>query len=435
MTTYYACSTARGPAGVAIIRVSGPDVATVITTMTLKPVPQPRHAVLRYVVDPVSHERLDQALVLYFAAPASFTGEAVVEFHLHGSAAVISAVLSALAKLDGLVAAPPGAFTRQAFDNGKLDLAEVEGLVDLIAAETEAQRKQALHQIGGQFSNQYEIWRHALVHALALLEAEIDFAEGEDDVPAGISGAVGNKVAALASNIRTHLDDRQIGEKIRNGLSIAIVGAPNVGKSSLLNALAKRDVAIVSATPGTTRDVIEVGLNLAGYAVTLIDTAGLRDTDDAIEAEGIKRARARADMADLVVDVITPENATARYTEHSLRVMNKIDEYGLSAGLHDDAIYISVKTGDGLTALIQHLVEWATTRLNINEAPIITRHRHRILLENCAAQLEAAAAHTRDSVLAAESLRLAARALGKITGRVDVEDVLDVIFSSFCIGK
>lgn len=435
MTTYYACSTARGPAGVAVIRVSGPQAKAVIAAMTPLPVPAPRQATLRHLVDPQTGDRLDQALLLYFAAPASFTGEDVAEFHVHGSAAVVSAVLAALGKQPGLVAAPQGAFTRQAFDNGKLDLAEVEGLADLVSAETEAQRKQALQQMGGGLSRRYEAWRHELIHALALLEAEIDFADGEDDVPAGISGAVGGKVAALAADIRRYLDDRQIGEKIRDGLSIAIIGAPNVGKSSLLNALSKRDVAIVSATPGTTRDTIEVGLNLAGYAVTLIDTAGLRETDDAIEAEGVRRARARAATADLVLEVVTPNGVAARHVESGLCIINKIDEHGLSSGLRDDALYISAKTGDGLPVLINHLAMWAANRLSTTEAPIVTRHRHRHLLESCAAQLEAASAHTADSVLAAESVRLAVRFLGQITGRVDVEDVLDVIFSSFCIGK
>ncbi len=435
MTTYYACSTARGPAGVAVIRVSGPAAAATLAAMTAQPLPPARQAALRRLIDPQNGTLLDQALVLYFAAPSSFTGEDVVECHVHGSAAVVSAVLAVLAKQSGLVAAPPGAFTRQAFDNGKLDLAEVEGLADLVSAETEAQRQQALQQMGGGLSRQYEAWRHELIHALALLEAEIDFAEGEDDVPAGIAGAVGGTVAALASDIRHHLDDGQIGEKIRDGLTMAIIGAPNVGKSSLLNALAKRDVAIVSSTPGTTRDAIEVGLNLAGYAVTLIDTAGLRDTDDAIEAEGVRRARLRAAAADLILEVITPNGTIQHKTGNGICIVNKIDGHALPSGLHNGALHISVKTGDGLPALINYLAEWATSRLDSAEAPIITRHRHRQLLESCAAHLEAATIQTNDSVLAAESLRLAARSLGQITGRVDVEDVLDVIFSSFCIGK
>ncbi len=435
MTTYYACSTARGPAGVAVIRVSGPAAASVATTMTAQPLPPPRQAVLRQLIDPHTGDRLDQALLLYFAAPASFTGEDVVEFHVHGSAAVLAAVLQVLGLQPGLAAAPPGAFTRQAFDNGKLDLAEVEGLADLISAETEAQRKQALRQMAGNLSRHYEGWRHDLIHALALLEAEIDFAEGEDDVPLGIAGNVGIMVAALAADIRHQLNDAKIGEKIRDGLTIAIIGAPNVGKSSLMNALAKRDVAIVSEIAGTTRDAIEIGLNLAGYAVTLIDTAGLRDTDDAVEAEGVRRARARAETADLVLEVVTRKNSAARQAEHSLLIVNKIDENDLPAGLQAGALHISVKTGAGLPDLISHLANWASTRLSTSEAPVITRHRHRMLLESCAAKLEAAVTHTADSVLAAESLRLAARALGQITGRVDVEDVLDVIFSSFCIGK
>jgi tRNA modification GTPase len=424
MSTIYALSSGRAAAGVAVLRISGPAAHDALRQLA-GVVPKLRHATLRTLRHPQTGNALDQALVLAFGAPHSATGEDMAELHIHGGVAVIEAVLAALASLPDLKVAGPGDFTRRAFESGKLDLAEVEGLADLIAAETEAQRAQALRQMEGGLSNLFEAWRHQLIQALALVEADIDFADGEDDVPDGIGAQAGAIIATLRGAWTAQLHDAYRGERLRDGFTVAITGPPNAGKSSLLNALAQRDVAIVSPIAGTTRDSIDVHLNLSGYPVTLIDTAGLRETDDPVEAEGVRRARAKAAAADLVLYLTADPNDQP--TKPCLRLQTKADING--------GIGISAKTGAGLPELIDILANRAATAMAVGEAPTLTRARHREVLTQALGHLDAAEAQDHDLVLAAEELRLAARSLGRITGRVDVEDVLDVIFSSFCIGK
>ncbi|MBX3445566.1 MAG: tRNA uridine-5-carboxymethylaminomethyl(34) synthesis GTPase MnmE [Parvibaculaceae bacterium] len=435
METIYALSSAAGRAGIAVLRLSGPHVRHAIEALTGRGAGQPRAAELRRLKDPETGAALDRGLLLFFEAPHSFTGEDVAEFHVHGGRAVVAAVLAALAKIEGLRAAAPGEFTRRAFEAGKLDLTEVEGLADLIDAETEAQRAQALRQMEGALGSLYEGWRARLMKALAYAEAEIDFPD--EEVPGDLIEKLGPEIAALSSEIAAHLDDGGRGERLRDGVEVAIVGPPNAGKSSLLNRLAKREAAIVSDEAGTTRDVLEVRLDIGGVPVTLADTAGLREAAGAIEREGVRRALARAEAADLRIVVAAPDAggdfALAR--EGDIRVFNKLD---LAGAVPDGAIGVSALTGAGLESLEATLRERIGTAYEAREHPVITRARHREGLRDCAASLtRAGAALSRglDAELVAEDLRLAARALGRITGRVDVEDLLDVIFRDFCIGK
>jgi tRNA modification GTPase len=423
--TIYALSSGRPPAGVAVVRVSGPQALSALAALAGRAV-APRVATLAGLRDPADGELIDRALVLGFPAPASFTGEDVAELHVHGGVAVVEALLRALGRVDGLRLAEPGEFSRRAFDNGKLDLTQAEGLADLIAAQTEGQRRLALAQAGGRLRARAEGWRASIVTLLAMVEADIDFSD-EDDVDAGSDPAA---IAALRDDIADVLDDDRIGERLRDGLAIAVVGAPNVGKSSLINALARRDVAIVSETAGTTRDTIEVALDLGGVAATLIDTAGLRDTDDPVEAEGIRRARARAASADLVLHV-TDGAAAAPLGQ---LVVNKIDARGELPGSRNGRLYVSAKTGAGLDRLEAWLVGWAAQATHRDEPPLIARARQRRALADAVARLDEALAEG-DPVLHAESLRLAARALGRVTGVVDVEELLGEIFGRFCIGK
>jgi tRNA modification GTPase len=375
---------------------------------------------------------------LVFPGPGSYTGEDVAELHVHGSRAVLASLMEALGRLEGLRIAEPGEFTRRAFLNGKLDLAAAEGVADLVAAETAAQRRQALRQLGGALGARTEAWRARLVRTLARLEAAIDFPE--EGLPSDIESDVSRETSALAAEISAALADARTGERLREGLSVAIVGPPNVGKSSLLNALARRDAAIVSATAGTTRDIIELHLDLDGWPMVLADTAGIRDTSDEVEAEGVRRARARAERADLKLVVVEAQDAGAQLTalgplatEGALVVANKADLGELLAPA--GALAVSARTGAGMPALIARLQEEAEMRLGgAAAAPIVTRARHREALEEAKEAL-ARAGQTRETELKAEDLRLAARALGRIAGRVDVEDLLDVIFREFCIGK
>ncbi len=436
--TIFALSSGRGTAGVAVVRLSGPQAGAALALLTGRPCPAPRRAALRTLRDPADNSLLDEALVLWFPKPASFTGEDVVELHVHGGTAVVAGVLDALAALPGCRPAEPGAFTRRAFEAGRLDLTQVEGLADLIDAETQAQRSQALRQMQGALSARVEGWRSRLVRLLAYVEADIDFAEDEADVPEGLSQTVRGDIAALRDEIGAALADGHRGERLREGLSVAIVGPPNAGKSSLLNALARRDVAIVSAIPGTTRDLIEVHLNLGGYPVTLIDTAGLRETSDPVEAEGVARARARAAAADLRLALAPGDTPDWSGVESpgEWRVVTQIDlEPRCAPGLRGGTYHISALTGTGLPDLVSGLSDWAAKALaGAGESPLFTRARHRRALEDCLTGLDAALAEP-DLVLAAEELRLAARGLGRVTGRVDVEELLDVIFRDFCIGK
>ncbi len=413
------------------MRISGAQAGAALGRLTPS-LPPPRQAALRTLRDPADGSVLDRAMVLRFVAPASATGEDVVELHLHGGPAVVDAVLRVLAALPGLRLAEPGEFTRRGFDNGRFDLSQAEGLADLIAAETDAQRQLALGQAGGRLRDKVEGWRDALIALRAEAEARLDFAEAEEDVATGLAAGsgMGDQLAALAADIDAALADSARGMRLRDGLTIAVVGDPNVGKSSLINALVRRDAAIVSEQAGTTRDIIELPLVFAGVAVTLIDTAGLRDTADPIEAEGIRRARARAASADLVLHLAeTPPAAP-----FGQLVISKIDRSGMAPGVRDGIIHVSAHTGAGIAELEQWLTDWVAAALRPGEAALVTQLRHRDALALARADIAAAAA-TGDLVLYAESLRLASRALGRITGAVGVEDVLDAIFGRFCIGK
>jgi tRNA modification GTPase len=422
----FALSSGPPPSGVAIIRLSGHGVFDAVRLLTgTRRLPTPRTAMLRSIVHPRTQQLIDKALVLIFPGPESFTGEDMAELHCHGSPAVIAAVQQACLAA-GLRPAEPGEFTARAFRHGKLDLTQAEALADLIAAETEAQREQALANAGGRLRDQADQWRETLIGLMADIEADLDFADEADVATSRARPAI----AALATAVRAALQAAPIGERVRHGLAIAIAGPPNAGKSSLLNALARREVAIVTPTPGTTRDIIEVHLDLAGRPATLLDTAGLRETGDPVEAEGIARARARAGAADLVLN-LGPDPIAAK---QSLRIVNRIDETGEAPGLHHGALYLSARTGAGIPELEQWLADWAAQAIPTGEPPLVTTARQAHLLRETLHELESAAPHT-DPLLAAEHLRAAAHALGRLTGRIDPEAVLGAIFSRFCIGK
>ncbi|HEY5210911.1 MAG TPA: tRNA uridine-5-carboxymethylaminomethyl(34) synthesis GTPase MnmE [Stellaceae bacterium] len=433
--TIFALASAPGRAGIAVLRLSGARVHRTLLALVGK-IPIPRRATRAQFRDPDTGELIDDGVVLFFPAPHSYTGEDVAEFHVHGSRAVVAALLDLLARREALRLAEPGEFTRRAFENGKLDLTEAEAVADLVAAETAAQRRQALRQLDGALGALYEDWRARLMRALARLEAEIDFPE--EGLPPDISASIRDDVALLGAEIAAHLDDRHRGERLRDGVSIAILGPPNAGKSSLLNALARRDIAIISAIAGTTRDVIETRLDLGGYPVLLADTAGLRVSADSIEQEGVKRALARAETADLrliILDATRPEATVdpALIDGDAVIVVNKTD-LAPDAPIATGALGLSVATGAGMGALLARLTEEVAKRAGDGGAPLITRARHREALMQCAAALARFPLATLPE-LAAEDLRQATRALGRITGRVDVEDMLDVIFREFCIGK
>ncbi|BDX01129.1 tRNA uridine-5-carboxymethylaminomethyl(34) synthesis GTPase MnmE [Maricaulis maris] len=436
-TTVYALATPAGRSGVAVIRLSGSGAGGMLDAIAGLPRPEPRQAALRVLWD--SRGRvLDRGLVLWFPGPASFTGEDCVEFHLHGGPAVIEAMLAAIDEAGGHPA-EAGEFTRRAFENEKIDLTEAEGLADLIEAETEGQRAQALAQMSGSLRRLYEGWRERLITAMASIEGEIDFPD-EDDVPDALSHTAHEPLSALIASMLAHLDDGRRGERIRTGFSIALIGAPNAGKSSLLNRLARRDAAIVTDIPGTTRDIVEVQLTLAGFPVVISDTAGLREAVDAIEAEGVRRALDRAEHADLRIGVADArsqeelQDLKGRLMEGDLLVLNKQD---LAPGSGSEGAYrLSAKSGEGVAALEGRIESIVRDRLSAREMPALSRVRHRRSVE---AALEALA-RCRDNLalapeLAGEDARLAVRALESLTGRVDVEDVLDRVFSQFCIGK
>lgn len=436
--TIFALASGAGRAGVAVIRISGPGAFAALETMSGRPLPPPRLAVLRRLRN--NADTIDQALVLAFPGPDSFTGEDVAEFHLHGGQAVIGAAARALIAL-GLRPAAPGEFTRRAFEHGKLDLTQAEALADLVDAETEGQRKQALRQMQGALGDLYEDWRAKLIHALALFEAEIDFPD--EDLPEALSQQAVPEIEALADAMAAHLGDGGRGERVRDGYRVAILGAPNAGKSSLLNALVRRDAAIVSDIPGTTRDVVEARVVLGGFPVWIADTAGLREAADRIEAEGVKRALARAADADLRFALLAPDDVMSEDLRAALRpgdflVFTKADLSAAPAEAEGDfaSFVVSAVTGFGLDALEGTLASRVAADLGASEAPALTRERHRRLVGEAEVSLRRALmALSLGAELAAEDLRLAARSLGAITGCVDVEDVLDEVFSGFCIGK
>lgn len=428
MVTIFALASAPGKAGVAVVRVSGPLAIEAAEQLTNGRLP-PRGMELR-IIRTSDGERLDQALVLTFSAPASFTGEHVSEFHLHGSTAVVASVLAALSEIKGLRLAEPGEFTRRALENGKMDLTQVEGLADLIDAETQAQHRQAQNVLAGDLGKLAERWRRDLIRAASLIEATIDFAD--EDVPTDVTPEVNALLADVAIELKRETAGVVMAERIRSGFEVAIVGAPNVGKSTLLNALAGRDAAITSEYAGTTRDVIEVRMDLAGLPVTLLDTAGLRETTDIVEEMGIVLARKRAKDADLRVFLTEDTDALdVTWEDGDIRVFPKADVRS------DKANAVSGLTGAGVDDLVQRVAD--TLQAKSASAGIATRERHRVAMVVARQALDDAREVLSSGPdhydIAAEELRLGIRALESLVGRIDVESLLDEIFASFCLGK
>jgi tRNA modification GTPase len=431
--TIFAPATAPGRAAVAVVRLSGPQAGAALGRLCGR-LPAPRRASVRRLRD-AGGALLDEALVLWLPGPASYTGEDSVELHLHGGPAVVAGVLHALSAL-GLRLAEPGEFTRRAFENGRLDLAQAEGVADLIEAETDAQRRQALDQVGGRLSGAQARWREALIEALAVFEAAVDFPD--EEIPVDVARRAAPVLSPLIGELRAAAAETERGERVRSGFRIALMGAPNAGKSTLLNALARREAAIVTATAGTTRDIIEVPLVLAGYKVILADTAGLRETTDEIEAEGVRRAQAWGAEADLRIWL---RDGAARAAEalpgtpgpEDLVLVTKRDLVEVEPSGAGRAF--SARLSDDLAWLEDVLADRVSAALGGAEPPAATRVRHRELLAEAMARLERAAAADIEPELAAEDVRLAARALDRITGHIGSEDVLDRVFASFCIGK
>ncbi|MFS8148802.1 tRNA uridine-5-carboxymethylaminomethyl(34) synthesis GTPase MnmE [Rhizobium sp. BR 249] len=433
--TIYALSSGSPPSGVSVVRISGPATRDVLMAL-VGSVPVDRIAAYR-TIRTRNKEPIDRGLVLFFPAPNSFTGEDVAELQIHGSKAVLAALFQALEGIPGVRLAVEGEFSRRAFENGKLDLVEVEGLADLIGAETEMQRRLAVEHSAGGLSAIYDSWAERLTRARALIEAELDFPD-EDDVPGSVSDIVWADMEKLRGDIEQHLSAASAGEIIRDGFRVVIAGAPNAGKSSLLNALARRDVAIVTDIAGTTRDVLQVELDINGYLVKLYDTAGLRDADDRVEMEGVRRARVAlrdADLVLLLIDMTNPQiPADLEPTSPHVSVGTKKDLIDIAPGQYD--LQISTATGDGLLELRQLIGAIVAERFGGLSMAIPSRQRHKDSLAKCLAALDMAISQIDvDLELRTEQLRIAADYLGRITGRVDVEQLLGVIFSEFCIGK
>jgi len=452
--TIFALASGRPPTAIAVVRVSGPHAGPVLRALSGM-MPPPRVAG-RAVIRDANQEPIDDGLVLWFPAPASVTGEDVAEFHVHGGRAVLATLVAALRSFEDVRPAEPGEFTRRGFENGKLDLTEAEGLDDLIHADTERQRRQALRQLRGLLGDRARSWRGQIIEAAALIEAGIDFSD-EGDVSAELTAPALQKVAALCSEIEEVLAAQGRGERLRDGLVVAIAGPPNVGKSTLMNQLARREVAIVSPHAGTTRDIIEAQLDLGGYPVMVIDTAGIRDSDDPVEQEGVRRAKTRAAEADLVlwvgVDVALSGEIGGSAPVWNLR--NKVD---LEGGLGEGGLSLDIATvdsasgrselrdgqwvqrisaarGDGIPELIGRLERFAEGFFGVGEGGLITRERQRVSLERAVDALRGSLRPGIGDEVMAEGLRVAATELGRLLGRVDVEDVLGAIFSRFCVGK
>ena len=442
--TIYALSTGPGIAGIAIIRVSGNNTADVIKKITGNKLPIPREATRRKFNYINTNELIDEGVLLWFPAPNSYTGEDLAEFHVHGSRAVITALHKTIAQIENCRLAEPGEFTKRAFQNGKISLLKAESIADLISSETEIQRKQALKIMSGKSSNRFNSWREKLLKILSHVEAKIDFPD--ENLPKDILIDIQKTSDQVSFEIQKTLNDQKVGEKIREGFKIAIIGPTNAGKSSLLNYLSKRDVAIVSETAGTTRDVIETHLNLDGYPVIVSDTAGIRDSKDEIEQKGVKLALNRADDADLKLVIIDGNSNDLNKTlkdfvdENAILVVNKSDL--LNGNLNEkfkkhEYVLVSIKNNLNLDQLISKIKNKLKNKFISNEDILITRERHRQHLEHCIAYLKSFKNKkgSKEFDKAAEDLRLATRHLGMIVGKVDVEELLDSIFNDFCIGK
>ena len=445
--TIFALSSGRPPSAISIVRASGAQARTALEILAGK-VPLPRLAT-RVLLRDADGEPIDDTIVLWFPAPASATGEDVAEFHIHGSRAVQAALFAALGRIEDVRPAEPGEFTRRAFENGKLDLTEAEALDDLIHADTDRQRRQALRQLKGLLGEKARDWRARIIEASALIEAGIDFSD-EGDVPAELMAPALVKIETLQAEVRNVLAAQGRSERLRDGLVVTIAGPPNVGKSTLINLLSRRDVAIVSPLAGTTRDMIEAQLDLDGYPVTVIDTAGIRETEDEVEQEGVRRARSRAAQSDLVLWMTDAENAPEELGVEPANgavfwaVRNKIDlgllnegALAASSGIAAHrAFRISADRGDGIAELVSALGEFARDYFGAGEDALIGRERQRILLrETNEALARSREAADRGEELVAEELRAAAQSLGRLLGQIDVEDILDKIFLEFCIGK
>ncbi|MCB1971407.1 MAG: tRNA uridine-5-carboxymethylaminomethyl(34) synthesis GTPase MnmE [Geminicoccaceae bacterium] len=433
--TIFAPATAYGRGAIAIIRISGPDAGSVCRVLSGKGPPPARLATVRMLREPETGNVLDQAMLLFFTGPASFTGEDMLEIHHHGGVGVGQALLSALAQSSLCRMADPGELTKRAYLNGKVDLTRAEAIADLIDATTIDQVHQATSQISGELADRSKTWRQEILHMLAMVEAEIDFS-ADDDVPERMWSGLRPDVDAIIKDLRSALDDSRAGERLRNGIAVAVIGRPNVGKSSLVNALARRDIAIVSPTPGTTRDVIEVHLDLNGLPVCLLDTAGLHDADDPVEAEGIRRALERSARAD--IRLLLDDDAHHLVTDdpNTILVLTKSDRSGVPAEM-DRGIAISCVTGHGIDRLLEQVKLAARGLMPKDGVSLLTRERHRQCVRDAVDHLERAM--SLDEALSldmiGEDLRCAGRAIGRLAGNVHTEEILDEIFSSFCIGK
>ncbi len=437
--TIYALSTVFGKSGVAVIRISGKDVLSVISkitninTNTIKP----RYAYFTDIINPENNEILDKSLLLYFKAPHSFTGEDILEIQCHGSKAVLNSVLNVLSSLEGVRLAEPGEFSKRAFYNNKMDLTEAEGLADLIDAETSEQQKYAIRQLSGNLKNLYSSWRENLVKTLSYLEAFIDFPE--EDIPEDLYDDILNTVFKVKENITLHLKGNNVNERLKNGFNIVITGATNAGKSSLINTLTKRNAVIVSDIAGTSRDAIDINLDIKGYPVVITDTAGIRETDNPIEQQGIEIAKEKIETADIIINLYDATNSTHDKTldeKKTIYVANKIDELNKEEldKIPSSHLKISAKQNIGVDELVENILDIIKNNFANSSNHLITRERYRLALEECIEYLNIFSLD-KEIELSAEDIRLACRSIGKITGQVEVDEILDNIFGSFCIGK
>ncbi len=431
MTTIFAPITSHVRAGISVIRISGSETINCLKKLGFKGDPKHQKISFQKIQNPKTSEIIDEALISFFKAPKSFTGEDVAEISIHASPFISRKIFEILSSMQNVRIAEAGEFSKRAFLNGKLDLVQAEAIPDLIAAETAAQHKQALQQLEGKLGKIYEDWRFRLIEISAMIEAAIDFPD--EDLPQNIIDQVEENVKKLRDEISLHLNDQKIGQKIKNGLNLAIIGAPNVGKSSLINFLAKSDVAIVSEIAGTTRDVVETHLEIAGVPIKISDTAGLRETSDKIEAEGIRRALQKASEADIKIFMIDAQNPVLRkdlIDENTIVVVNKIDKKQSNAEFLEISLTQNINTSN----LIKTLEEAVLKLIPNHNIPLITQERYRASLQNAVSNLENFNLQ-KNIELASEDLRMTAREIGKITGKIDIENILDLIFSRFCIGK